>query len=480
MTSQPSRRALGRTVGDKYRLVRFLAAGGMGAVYEAEHVLVGRHFAVKFLHPDLAKQRDLLSRFQREARVAGTLESENVAATVNFGIADDGAPYIVMEYLAGESLERLLEREGRVPVARAADLVQQACRGVQAAHAAGIVHRDLKPQNLFVCRREDGTDLLKVLDFGVAKLEARDASAATTRTGSVLGTPAYMSPEQARGDKVIDHRADVYSLGAIFYELVAGEKPHPGDSPNAVLHHIATQPAAPLDEVALALPAGLAKTVAGAIDPDPEQRPESAAALCEALDRWSERRVWPAATASPQASSSADASETLLASEHAIPTAPGERAPSVRPEGARGAAEPRAPRSLHLAFGAAIALFAIVLVWVATRSRAPAELVPETVSLPAAAATEGNGEPAATASAVTALPPPVADSALAGGSVGAAAPPAGSITASGPRPTSSEAAGVAAPPVPAGPKAPPPSAGSAHLPHERVAPVRFDPRNPYE
>src|SRR6185436_17322081 len=176
--------------------------------------------------------RELLARFQREAEAAGALESENVAAALDFGIAQDGAPYIVLEYLVGESLEHLLEREVHLPAARASNIVAQACRGVQAAHAAGIVHRDLKPHNLFVCRREDGTDLVKVLDFGVAKLQAIDEAAASTRTGTgaVLGTPSYMSPEQARGAAVVDNRADVYALGAIFYQLVSGQKPHPGDS----------------------------------------------------------------------------------------------------------------------------------------------------------------------------------------------------------------------------------------------------------
>src|SRR4029079_8966993 len=171
--------------------------------------------AIKFLRRELAERRDILNRFQREAEAAGALENENVTAAIDFGISDDGAPYIVMEYLVGENLADLLAREGRLPVARAADLVAQACRGVAAAHAAGIVHRDLKPHNLFVARRDDGTDLLKVLDFGVAKLQAIDEAAASTRTGTVVGTAAYMSPEQARGEKLVDQRADVYGLGAI-------------------------------------------------------------------------------------------------------------------------------------------------------------------------------------------------------------------------------------------------------------------------
>ena len=285
---------IGEIVGGKYRVVRLLASGGMGVVYEAQHAVVRRRFAIKFLRRDLAERRDILSRFQREAEAAGALENDNVTAAVDFGISDDGTPFIVMEYLVGESLTALLGRERRLSVGRAADLVAQAARGIEVAHAAGIVHRDLKPHNLFVCRRQDGTDLLKVLDFGVAKLQAADEMNAATRTGAMVGTVAYMSPEQARGDKIVDARSDVYALGAILYELCSGRKPHPGESPNAILHHIATQPAAPLAEIAPELPAGFSAVVDGALEAVPEARPASAAALAEALAPFVDRQVWPA------------------------------------------------------------------------------------------------------------------------------------------------------------------------------------------
>jgi serine/threonine-protein kinase len=294
VTVEANSTAVGALVGGKYRIVRLLAQGGMGVVYEAHHAVVRRRFAIKFLRRDLALRREIITRFQREAEAAGALENENVAAAVDFGISPDGTPYIVMEYLVGESVGALLARAGALPAGRACDLVVQACRGIEAAHAAGIVHRDLKPHNLFLCRRDDGTDLVKVLDFGVAKLRVIESSNAATETGSLLGTASYMSPELARGDKSIDERADVYALGAILYELLSQQKPHPGDSQNAILHHIATQPAVPLDAERARVPVALADIIAGALASDPGARPRTAAALAASLAPFAAREVWPA------------------------------------------------------------------------------------------------------------------------------------------------------------------------------------------
>jgi serine/threonine-protein kinase len=364
VSARAKERKLGEVVGGKYRVVRFLAAGGMGVVYEALHTVVRRRFAVKFLRPDLAEKRESLARFQREAEAAGALESENLTAAVDFGIAVDGSPFIVMEYLSGESVESLLAREGRVPLGRAADLVVQACRGIQAAHASGIVHRDLKPQNLFVCRREDGTDLLKVLDFGIAKLEAADQKSAATLTGTVLGTPAYMSPEQARGEKTVDHRADVYALGAILYELVSGKKPHPGESHNAILHHIATQPAVPLDSVEPNQPAELVRAVSRALSPDPGERFETAELLGQAILGFAKREVWPeakSAVSNPGIEDSAptelagDAREHAKASTNEIQAAPSRRSSAPRA---------RAGRAIALVLGGAGVL---AVLWLAFR-----------------------------------------------------------------------------------------------------------------
>jgi serine/threonine-protein kinase len=281
----PSSR-VGEILADKYRVVRYIGEGGMGTVYEAQHEVVGRRFAVKFLHSELAQHREILDRFKREARAAGALESENIASVIDFGQAEDGIPYLVMELLLGEDLAHLLAREAPLPVFRAVNLVVQACRGVEAAHAAGIIHRDLKPENLFVCRRGDGSDLVKILDFGIAKLAlAGDGGLppSTTQPGSAIGTPSYMPPEQARGEKEIDHRADIYGLGAILFEALGGQKPHPGDSYNVILYHILTQPPVSLAALRPGLPAGLPELVHRALASDPSSRPASAKELAQAL-----------------------------------------------------------------------------------------------------------------------------------------------------------------------------------------------------
>ena len=274
---------VGKLLGGKYRLVRLLGAGGMGEVYEAQHELIGRRFAIKFLHPQLASNTEVVARFQREAQAAGGLENENIAAVVDAGTSDDGAPYLVMEYLDGEDLAHLLVRGGALPLERAVFIMIQACRGLAAAHGRGIVHRDLKPENLYICRRNDGSDLVKVLDFGIAKLHTNRASTSLTQTGTTMGTPYYMSLEQARGAKDVDHRTDIYALGVIFYEILCGAKPHPGDSYNAILYHVLTQEPAPLDSIRTGLPPSLSAIVRKAMAREPGDRYASVVELMEAL-----------------------------------------------------------------------------------------------------------------------------------------------------------------------------------------------------
>jgi eukaryotic-like serine/threonine-protein kinase len=301
--SDPASQRIG-TVVDRYTIVRLLGQGGMGSVFEARHATLARRFAIKFLLPALATNRDVLRRFENEAKAAGGLEHPNLVAVTDFGRAADGAPYLVMEFLEGSDCAALLHREGQLPIARAVGIVVQACRGLAVAHKAGIVHRDLKPENLFLCDAGDGRDLVKVLDFGIAKLRPADAGL-TTGTGTTFGTAYYMSPEQARGAGDIDQRADVWSLGVVLYELLAGRRPFEGAQFLHVIHEILTAEPAPLGDMRPDLPAGLVMAVSRAMTKNPAQRSPSVQVWADSLAPFIETRSGSPKPATPQASATA-------------------------------------------------------------------------------------------------------------------------------------------------------------------------------
>jgi serine/threonine-protein kinase len=355
----------GEILAGKYRILRLIGEGGMGQVYEAEHVTVGRRFAVKFLRPHLASNEEALARFRREARAAGALDSEQIATVFDFDMAADGSPFLVMEYLEGRSLGQLLAEEGPLPVPRAASALLQVCRGLEVAHAAGILHRDLKPDNLFVVRRADGSERVKILDFGIAKL-MYSAEPLPIQTGGAIGTPFYMAPEQARGDKAVDERIDVYALGVILYELLSGEKPHPGDCGNAVLAHVLTKSAVRLDTVRSGLPPSLVELVHRALAFEPSDRPPTVKALGRELEDFVApeiRRV--NAQFELRSFATSEASESNLGPRRApvsptAPTLPTPDSHSLPLRGARAGGSGRrwllVPAAL-LASGIALALF---------------------------------------------------------------------------------------------------------------------------
>ena len=306
--------ALGARVGavldGKYELVRLIGQGGMGEVYEGRHRVIGRRVAVKFLHGEYAQNPGVALRFENEARAAGGIEHENIAGIYDVGSLPDGTRYLVMEFLDGEDVDKLLRRDGPLPTARAAFIVIQACRALDVVHQRGIVHRDLKPSNLFLAKRADKTDLVKVIDFGIAKLKTSEAHSAT-KSGTAIGTAHYMSPEQARGERSVDTRSDVYSLGVILYELVSGKKPHEGDSLLQILHKVMTQSPVPLEAVRPGLPDGLYGIVRRAMAAQVLERYATVAELGDALLPFAGRALPPirspsAAFATPRA----DASET--------------------------------------------------------------------------------------------------------------------------------------------------------------------------
>jgi eukaryotic-like serine/threonine-protein kinase len=219
---------LGSTLGGRYEILRRIGEGGMGAVYEARHTVIGRKVAVKVLLERLLEKRELVRRLLQEARMASSIGHENIVDVLDFGSTDDGRAFVAMEYLEGESLAALLNREAPLPVARALAIARQVTSALGAAHAKGIVHRDIKPENVFIIQRGEN-DFVKVVDFGVSKAvrsgeEGLD-SLRLTRTGTLLGTPLYMSPEQARGDDDVDARTDVWAVGILLYECLTGDVP---------------------------------------------------------------------------------------------------------------------------------------------------------------------------------------------------------------------------------------------------------------
>jgi serine/threonine-protein kinase len=222
--------AVGEVIAGKYRVERVLGSGGMGMVVAAWHVQLDQLVAVKLLHSETAGSGDATERFRREARAAARIRSEHVARVIDVGIWTGGIPYIVMEYLEGNDLAAELVMRGPLSPEETAEYVMQAIEALAEAHAVGIVHRDLKPGNLFVARRADGTRLIKVLDFGISKHAAAAGEAALTRTSSLIGSPLYMSPEQMRSARTVDARADIWSLGAIMFELLTGQTPFGGET----------------------------------------------------------------------------------------------------------------------------------------------------------------------------------------------------------------------------------------------------------
>ncbi|MBL8611629.1 MAG: protein kinase [Myxococcales bacterium] len=273
----------GTIIAGRYRIVRLLGEGGMGAVYEAVQLPIGRRCALKTLLPALARDPASVARFEREARAAASLGHPNIVQVTDF-LWEGGIPVLVMELLEGRSLGAVLRDEGRVAPQRAAFVASQVLLALEAAHRAGIVHRDIKPDNVFLTSISGMTDIVKVVDWGIAKLDAGAPGGAATElttAGSMLGSPAYMSPEQARGAG-IDLRTDVYGVGALLYRAIGGRLPYEATSMNALLFAIAEQTPTPLTRIAQVDPR-LSEIVERAMAKDPSARFQSAAELHAAL-----------------------------------------------------------------------------------------------------------------------------------------------------------------------------------------------------
>jgi serine/threonine-protein kinase len=276
----------GTVIAGKYRIESMIGKGGMGSVWAATHLGLGQRVAVKLIAKRYAGSREARQRFDLEAKAAAQLRSRFVVQVYDNGETEDGTPYIVMELLLGESLDQRIQRQGPVPLDAALRIIGQVGRALSRAHSLGIVHRDLKPENIFMTRTEDDdAEIAKVLDFGIAKIKSPDSGAggSGTRTGAVLGTPLFMSPEQARGLKSVDHRTDIYSLGMVLYMMLTGQSAFSGESFGDILVAICTQPLPSFGVVAKWLPPGLDAWLQRACAREPTERFQSIDEMLEAL-----------------------------------------------------------------------------------------------------------------------------------------------------------------------------------------------------
>jgi len=291
--------AVGVVVAGKYAIERPLSRGGMGSVWVARHRDLRTSVAVKFMEPVLIASADARARFEREARAAAHLDSMHVVQVHDYGV-DRGIPYIVMELLKGEDLADRLSREDRLSLAVTADIVTQVCRALRKAHELQLVHRDLKPANIFITERDE-TQIVKVLDFGIAKAGGPSFGGAATQSGALIGTLHYMSPEQARGSKDVDHRSDLWSLGVIVFRALTGQLPFAGDEVGDVIVKICTDPIPVATSVAPDLPPEVDSFMARALARQPDERFQSVGELVEALTALARPRLLARRVAPPPA-----------------------------------------------------------------------------------------------------------------------------------------------------------------------------------
>ena len=306
----------GELIDDKYRIVRLIGEGGMGAVYEGENTRIHRRVAIKVLHPSVSEMPEVVARFEREAQAAGRIGSEHIVEVLDLGNLRSGARYMVMEFMDGDSLSARIRQRGSIMPPDLYPIARQLLEALSAAHGAGIVHRDLKPDNVFLLRSRRGQpDFVKLLDFGISKFSGSGPGGLSmTRTGAVMGTPYYMAPEQAKGARDIDHRVDVYAAGVILYEALAGRVPFLADTFNELLFKIVLENPEPLATVAPHVDSVLAGIVERAMAREPNDRFQTAEQLRDALDTWASQHLGPRP---PMGSA------PLLAPVQPVPTQPG-------------------------------------------------------------------------------------------------------------------------------------------------------------
>jgi len=475
----------GDVIAGKYRVERLLGVGGMGVVVAATHLELEQRVALKFLLPACAAKPDLAARFTREARAAAKIHCEHVARVTDVGTLPNGAPYIVMEYMDGEDLERVLRRDGPFPAAEAVTYILQAMEAIAEAHALGIVHRDLKPANLFLVKRKSGVPIVKVLDFGISKLTAPVGELGLTTTSTVMGSPMYMAPEQIMAPKEVDARVDVWALGVVLYELLSGRRPFHAETLAELVGHILTTAPEPLGTVRPDLPAVLVSAVMTCLSKSPASRFPNVAVLAAAI----------APLAGPSGEAAADRIAHVLGVTATSPAAFAKTAPSVPPVPPSDALSDRAGAltgsgaTTATWAGSSPAITAPRSVASAPRWRAPVAFVAGCLVVGGAslwwnARTSGSSFASAPSGSTTVAgsPPPQASAAVAASSVDAAAPPlrpaAAAIPAEAPTPRPTAPATVTTtpasrprgvPPAVTRAPSPPTPAGAATSPAVDVA-----------
>jgi serine/threonine-protein kinase len=286
----PAHQWVGRTIADKYEIISLLGEGGMGAVYMAKHTQVGKRFAIKLLHEQFAHHAEMVERFMREARAAGEVGHDNIIEIYDIGRDASGAIYMVMEVLKGSSLEDVVQAQP-IPYPLATYILLQVLSALEAAHARGIVHRDMKPDNVFLTTVAGQPNFVKVLDFGIAKIKSGEGGHGLTQTGTMMGTPYYMSPEQAKGSKDIDHRTDLYACGVMFYQMLTGRFPFEAPNIPALLVKITSEEPVPVEQISPEIPPDIAAAIRRSMSKEAEDRFQSASEFAQAIRAYAQQDV---------------------------------------------------------------------------------------------------------------------------------------------------------------------------------------------
>jgi serine/threonine-protein kinase len=461
---------VGTILDGNYRITRLIGQGGMGAVYEGVQIRLERRVAIKLMARELAANTEAIARFRREAEVTSQLGHPHIVQVFDFGAAPSGEPYIVMEFLEGEDLEKRIQRVGTLPLAAASHIIRQVASALSATHAKGIVHRDLKPANVFLLSVEGETDFVKVVDFGISKV--RSATTKLTAALAVMGTPNYMAPEQAEGRVGdIDARTDQWALACIAYELLAGRPPFVGENVASLLYQVIHQAPSPISQMNPGLPAGVEGVLRRALSKTQAERFQTLTEFSRAFEGAASGKVVPATMAGPGAAAApvaAAASGAAIGRAPTMASQPGIPPVTTFSSAAGEASEPdvalpaRPKRGLlFVGLGAAAALGAGAFALISRRAPGPA---------PAAAVVA----PAPTTSGPVVAPPPppqpapqaVAAAAPDAGAtqVAQAAPPAPAIGKKGRRSRGAPTVSAVPPPSEVPPAGVPPAGDTAPRP----------------